>query len=112
MRGEVGVGWQYLVRAVVPVTRTFCGLPAPCVGQLRVNSYSRGVGAGQDRNGRKFVTRGTTVHILGVLLTSDCLSLVWGHSVHIAKFPNYDLQFYSFPNFHAISAKLICHEGI
>ncbi len=38
-------------------------------------------------NGQKFATRGSTVHICRVLLMPDSLSLVWGHSVHFAKFP-------------------------
>ncbi len=38
--------------------------------------------------GRKFGTRGTfTVHMCRVLLVPNSLSLVWGHSVHFAKFP-------------------------
>ena len=40
-----------------------------------------------ERNGRKFGTRGTTVHICKVLLMCDCLSLFWDHLVHFAKFP-------------------------
>ncbi len=42
-----------------------------------------------ERNGRKFGTRCTTVHIpvCRELLMPDSLSLVWGHSVHFAKFP-------------------------
>ncbi len=70
-----------------------------------------------ERNGRKFGTRGTTVHIGRVLLMPDSLSLVWGHSVHFAKFPL--LRFskgYCSPSFHSISTKFYCkyvgHEGI
>ncbi len=40
-----------------------------------------------ERNGQKFATRCTTVHICRVLLMPDSLSLVWGHSLHFAKFP-------------------------
>ena len=40
-----------------------------------------------ERNGRKFGTRGPTVHICRVLLMPDSLSLVWDHLVHFAKFP-------------------------
>ena len=39
-----------------------------------------------ERNGRKFGTRGTKAHMCRVLLMPDSLSLVWGHSVHFAKF--------------------------
>ncbi len=39
-----------------------------------------------ERNGRKFGTRGTTVHICAVLFMPNCFSLVWDHSVHICKF--------------------------
>ncbi len=38
-----------------------------------------------ERNGQKFGTRGTTVHICKALLMPDSLSLVWGHLVHFAK---------------------------
>ena len=34
----------------------------------------------------KFGTRGTIVHTCRELLMPDSLSLVWGHSVHFAKF--------------------------
>ncbi len=44
-----------------------------------------------ERNGWKFGTLGTTVHICSVPLMPACLSLVWGHSVHFANF-----QFYNF----------------
>ncbi len=40
-----------------------------------------------ERNGRKLGTRGATMHICRALLMPDSLSLVWGHSVHFAKFP-------------------------
>ena len=40
-----------------------------------------------ERNGQKFGTWGTTVHICRVLLMPDSLSFVWGHSVHFATFP-------------------------
>ena len=40
-----------------------------------------------ERNGRKFGTRASTVHICRVLLMPDSLSLVRGHLVHFAKFP-------------------------
>ncbi len=40
-----------------------------------------------ERNERKFGTRDTTVHMCRVLLMLNSLSLVWGHSVHFAKFP-------------------------
>ncbi len=36
---------------------------------------------------REFGSRATTVHIQRVLFMLDSLSLVWGHSVHFAKFP-------------------------
>ena len=36
-----------------------------------------------EQNGRKFGTRGTTVHMCSVPLMPDSLSLVWGHSVHL-----------------------------
>ena len=58
-----------------------------------------------------------TVHLGRVLLMSDFLILVWGHSVHFAKFPM--LRFskgYCSPSFHSISTKFYCkyvgHEGI
>ncbi len=40
-----------------------------------------------ERNGRKFGTWDPTVDICRVLLMPHSLSLVWGHSVHFAKFP-------------------------
>ena len=40
-----------------------------------------------EQHGRKFGTRGSIVHIWKVLLMPDSFSLVWGHSVHFAKFP-------------------------
>ncbi len=43
-------------------------------------------------NRRKCGTQGTTVHICRALLMPDIVSLVWGHSVHFAKFPI--LQFF------------------
>ena len=55
-------------------------------------------------NGRKFGTQGTTVHILKVLLVPDSLSLVWGHSVHFAKFPI--LRFLTLPLSQFSSAPL------
>ncbi len=39
-----------------------------------------------ERNGRKFGTWITTVHVCRAVLMPDTLSLVWGHSVHFAKF--------------------------
>ncbi len=70
-----------------------------------------------EQNGREFGTRCTTVYICRVLLMPDSLSLVWGHSVHFAKFPM--LRFsegYISPSFHSISTKFYCkyvgHEGI
>ena len=59
-----------------------------------------------ERNGRKFGTRGTTVHICRVLLTPESLSLVSGHSVHFAQFliPRVS-KHYSF-SFHQILTKL------
>ncbi len=70
-----------------------------------------------ERNGRKIGTRRTTVHIGRVLLMPDSWSLVWGHSMHFAKFPR--LRFskgYCSPSFHSISTKFYCnyvgHEGI
>ena len=70
-----------------------------------------------ERNGWKFGTRGTTVHIYRVLLMPNSLSLVWGHSVHFAKFPM--LRFskaYCSPSFRLISTKFYYkyggHKGI
>ncbi len=58
-----------------------------------------------ERNRRKFGTQGTTVHICRVLLMPDSWSLVWGHSVHFAKFPVPRFsKHYSFNSFHQISA--------
>ncbi len=57
----------------------------------------------------KILTLGTTVHLCGVLLMPDSLSLVWGHSVHFAKFPM--LRFskgYCSHICHSISTKLYC----
>ena len=62
-----------------------------------------------ERNGQTFKTRGTTVHIYMVLLMPDSLSLVWGHSVHFAKFPM--LRFskgYCSHSFYSISTKFYC----
>ncbi len=59
-----------------------------------------------DRNRRKSGTRGTTVHICRVFLVPDSLSLVWGNSVHFAKFTM--LQFLKAPllsQFSSISSK-------
>ncbi len=56
-----------------------------------------------ERNGRKFSTQSTIVHIGRVLLMPDSLSMVWGHLVHFAKFPI--LRFskcYSLNRFHQI----------
>ena len=55
-----------------------------------------------ERNGWRFGTRATTVHLCRALLMLDCLSLVWGHLVHFAKFPTlqFFLQLCSFHNFH------------
>ena len=59
-------------------------------------------------NGRKFGTHGTTVPIGRVLLVPDSLSLVWGHSVHFAKFPILQfLKLCSSPNFHPIHPNFI-----
>ncbi len=47
------------------------------------------------------------MHLWKVLLMPNSLGLVWGHSVHFAKFPI--LRFskhYSFNSFHQISTKL------
>ncbi len=71
-----------------------------------------------ERNGRKFGTRpGPKVHICRVLLMPDSLSLVWGHSVHFAKFPI--LRFskrYLSNNFRRIPSSLYeniaYHEGM
>ena len=65
-----------------------------------------------ERNGRKFGSRGITVHKYRVLLMPDSLSLVWGHSVHFAKFPIPQFaKHYLFNSFHQISTKLHkkCH---
>ena len=48
---------------------------------------------------------------------ADSLSLVWGRSVHFAKFPMLRfLKGYCSPSFHSISTKQYCkyvgHEGI
>ncbi len=60
-----------------------------------------------ERNGLLFGGRHTTVHMCRVLLMPDSLSLVWGHSVHFAKFPiPRFVKHYSFNNFHQISTKL------
>ena len=70
-----------------------------------------------ERNGRKFGTRGSTVHICGVLLMAESLSLVWGHSVHFAKFRmlRFSKGYYS-PTFRSISTKFdykhVGHKGI
>ncbi len=40
-----------------------------------------------ERNGRKFGLLGHLNCICRVPLMSDCLSSVWGHLVHFAKFP-------------------------
>ncbi len=61
-----------------------------------------------ERNGRKFGTWGTTVHMWRALLMPNSLSLVWGHSVHIAQLfliPRFS-KHYSFNSFHQILAKL------
>ncbi len=54
-----------------------------------------------------------TVHIGRILLMPDSLSLVWGHSVHFAKFPM--LRGYCSPRFQSLSTKFYCkhvgHEG-
>ncbi len=51
----------------------------------------------------KFGTLGTTVYISRVPLMPDSLSLVWGHSVHFAKFPILLFsEHYSFNMFHQI----------
>ncbi len=70
-----------------------------------------------ERNGWKFGTRGTTVNIYKVHLMPDSLSLVWGHSMHLAKF--HMLKFskgYCSYSFNSISTKLYCkyvgHDGI
>ena len=55
----------------------------------------------------KRLTRGPMVYICRVLFMLNCLSLVWGHSVHFAKFPI--LRFskgYPFNRFHHISINL------
>ncbi len=52
-----------------------------------------------------FGTRGTTMHICRVFLMPDSFILVWGHSVHFAKFPILRLH-YSFNSLHQISTKL------
>ncbi len=60
-----------------------------------------------ERNGQKFGNRGTTVYICRVLFMPDSLSLVWGHSVHFAKFPiPWFSKHYSFHSFLQISTKL------
>ena len=65
----------------------------------------------------KFWDSGTTVHIGRVVLMPDSLSLVWGHSVHFAKFPmlRYSKGCCSH-SFHSIATKLYCkyvgQEGI
>ncbi len=68
-----------------------------------------------ERNGKRFCTRGTTVHIGRALLMPDSLSLVWGHLVHFAKFPmlrfskGYCSQFSSSTKFYC---KYVGHERI
>ncbi len=62
-------------------------------------------------NGRKFGTRGTTVHMCRILLmpgtfNARFLEFGWGHSVHFAKFSM--LRFskgYCSPSFRSISTK-------
>ncbi len=49
------------------------------------------------RNGHKFGTRCTTVHICRVLLMPNSFSLVWGQSVYFANF-----QFYNFLHVHDV----------
>ena len=62
-------------------------------------------------NRRKFGTLCTTVYICWVLLIPDSLSLVWGHSVHFAKFPILQfLKLCSSPNFRPIHPNFI--QGI
>ncbi len=64
-----------------------------------------------ERNGQKFRTQGITVHVWRLLLMPDSLSLVWGHSVHFAKFPILQfLKLCSSPNFHPIHPNVI--QGI
>ena len=59
-----------------------------------------------ERNGRKFGSQSTTMHIHRVLLMPDSLSLVWGHSVHFVNFPILQLlKLCSSPNFYLISSK-------
>ncbi len=59
-----------------------------------------------EQNERKFGTQGTTVHICRVPLMPDSLSLVWGHSVHFAKFPIF-LKLGSSSNFHPIHPNFV-----
>ncbi len=60
-------------------------------------------------NGWQFGTWGTTVHIGMVLLMPDSLILIWGHSVHFAKFAmlRFSKGYYS-PSFHSMSTKFYC----
>ena len=60
-----------------------------------------------ERKGRKFGTWGTKVHKCRALFMPDCLSLVWGHSVHFAKFMILLFsKHYSLNSFHQNSTKL------
>ena len=64
-----------------------------------------------DHNWWKFGTQGSIGHIWKVLLMPDSFSLVWGHSVHFAKFPILQfLKLCSSPNFHLIHPNFI--QGI
>ena len=69
-----------------------------------------------EQNGWKFGTQGTTVHICRVLLMPDSFILVWGHSVHSAKFPMLRSSKGYYSGFHSISTKFYCKyvgcEGI
>ncbi len=57
----------------------------------------------------KIWTWGAIVNIWQVLLIPDSFSLVWGHSVHFAKFPilQFGLKLCSSLNFHPIHPNLI-----
>ncbi len=66
------------------------------MGKPKLWNISKTRWADRRANKQKFGTRGTTVHMWRVLLVFDCLSLVWGHSAHFAKFPvSHFLKLYS-----------------
>ncbi len=64
--------------------------------------------ANRRAKGKKIWDSGPVVHIWKVLFMPDSLGLVWGHSVHFAKFPILQfLKLLSSPNFHLIHPNFI-----